>query len=312
VIAAAAACGPTRGYTPPGFTPAEAAWELHHEDERAGRLDAAADGYGALCAKDPGFPRACYDRARVLFALGRVADARSETMAFVVDHAENALAPVAVKRLASSYADAGDADAGVAVLEGLAAKLEGTDVWDSVEFEIARLHRARGDRNGEAQALEKVVALDRWGGQLWPDAMWRLVELAAERGDRAEEERLLGRLIATREESRIIASYDTKIHAEAYLRLGRLLLDGGRLDRAYDVFMQLAGWKTSRRRDDGYYWAAVVRIEQGRAEDACELLSTIVSEMSWSSCAREAEALMRDAGCGGVRAGGAGGPKSRF
>jgi tetratricopeptide (TPR) repeat protein len=307
MLFAAAACGPTRGYVPPGFTPVEAAWERHHDEERAGRLDAAAEGYRALCAEDPDFPRACYDRARVLFDLGRIAEARAEATVFAVEHPEHALGPVIVKRLAVSYADAGEATAGVAALEALASRVGGTDVWDSVEFEIARLHRARGDGASEARTLAKVVALGRWGGQLWPDAIWRLIELAADRGDRAEEERLLEELIASREESRLIASYDTKFQAEAYLRLGRLLLDEGKLDRAYGTFVELGEWETSRLRDDGYYWAAVVRMRQGRAADACKLLRIVSSEMSWSSSVDDAEGLMREARCGGAGEGAASG-----
>jgi len=302
-----AGCGPNRGYSPPGFTPAEAAWERHHDEERAGRLEAAAEGYRALCVESPDFPRACYDRARVLFDLGRIAEARAEATKLVVEHPEHALAPVVVKRLAASYADAGEADAGVAALEDLASRTRGTDAWDSEEFEIARLHRARGDGESEARALSKVVDLGRWGGQLWPDAIWRLIELASDRGDRAEEERLLEKLIASREESHLIASYDTKFQAEAYLRLGRILLGEGKLDRAYGTFMTLAGWETSRESDDGYYWAAVTRIRQGRAADACKLLRTVSSEMPWSSSVDDAEGLMREARCGGVGEGGTSG-----
>jgi tetratricopeptide (TPR) repeat protein len=280
---------------------------VHHDEERAGKLDAAAKGYGALCEAEPDFTRACYDRARVLFDAGRTGEARAEAVRFAIDHHEDALAPVVVKRLSASYADAGEADAGVAALEDLASRTAGTDVWDSAVFEVARLHRNRGDAEKEASTLAKIVDRGRWGGQLWPDAIWRLIELASARGDRGEEKRLLEKLIAARDESHLIASYDTKFHAEAYLRLGRLLLDEGKLDPAYATFMKLAEWESSRERDDGYYWAAVVRMRQGRVADACALLRVVFAKMPWSNSTDDAAGLMREAKCGGDGENGASG-----
>jgi tetratricopeptide (TPR) repeat protein len=299
-LIAIAGCGPASEYVPAGFTPAEAEWEKHHAEERAGDLGAAAEGYRAQCEADPAFPRACYDRARILFDMGRTAQAREDAVRFAVAHPENALAPVAVKRLSASYAAAGEAGAGVAALEELAARTKGTDVWDSAMFEVARLHRTSGDAEGEARSLEKVVGQGRWGTQLWPDAVWRLVEIASARGDREEEVRLLEKLVAAREESRLIASYDTKFHDEAYLRLGRILLDQGKLEPAYATFMKLAAWESSRMRDDGYYWAAVVRMRQGRVADACALLHVVCDDLPWSSSLDEAVGLMREARCGGA------------
>jgi tetratricopeptide (TPR) repeat protein len=302
-LSTAIGCGPAAKYEPPGFTPAEAEWEAHHAEERAGDLAAAAEGYRAQCADDPKFPRACYDLARVLFEMDRTAEARAATTDFAVAHHENALAPVAVKRLSASYADAGEADSGVTALEELAARTAGTDVWDSIVFEIARLHRKRGDATSEARALSKIVARGRWGTQLWPDSLWRLVELAAARGDRAEEQRLLERLIAAREESRLIASYDTKFQAEAYLRLGKLLFEDGKLDKSYATYMKLAAWESSRQRDDAYYGAAVVRMRQGRAADACALLRVVCDKLPWSSSIDEVVGLMREARCAGFEKG---------
>jgi hypothetical protein len=290
---------------PPGFSPAEAAWEVHHDEERAGSLDAAAEGYRDLCAAEPGFVRACYDRVRVLFDSGRTAEARAESVEFAVAHPGHALAPAAVGRLAASYVDAGEVDAGIAALEQLASQTRGTDVWDSTTYEIARAQRSRGDDEGEAGALEKIVDRGRWGSQLWDDAIWRLIDLASSRGEREKERRLLEKLVATQEESHLIASYNSKYHDDALLRLGRLLLDEGQLDLAHGVFMKLAAWETSRKRDDGYYWAAVVRMRQGRVADACALLRVVFAEMPWSNSFDDAASLMREAKCGGAGEGGA-------
>ena len=303
LIVASPGCGPASAYAPPGFTLEEWAWEEHHAAERAGDLEAAVAGYRALCEAEPGYARACYDRVRVLFEMGRTGEARAETMELVVAHPSHALSPTAVARLAASYEEGADPGAGIAALEGLEERVRGTDVWDSTVYELARLHRGRGDGAGEAGALARIVAEGRWGSQLWDDAIWRSVELASSRGERDKERRLLEKIVASQEESRLIGSYNSKYHDDALLRLGRLLLEDGRLEEAHGAFERLMAWKTSRLRDDGTYWAAVVRLRQGRAADACALLHEISSKMVWSNSVDDAAELAREAGCGRGAAG---------
>lgn len=285
-------------------SPQEIAWEAHHAEEEAGRLDGAIAGYREMCEAGKPYPRACYDEARALFDAGRTAEARAAAQEFIAGHPSNALAPVAAKRLSRSYAEEGEAAVGVAALGELARRTAGKDVWDSIQYEIARLHRSLGDREGERAALERVVDRGRWSSQLWDDSLWRLVELAAALGDRGRERRYLERLVASRERSRLVGSYASGYHDDALLRLGRLSLEEGRLDEAYRWFMELARWKTSRMRDDGYYWAAQVRLRQGRAEDACGLLRSLIEKIPGSGSEDEAVELMREAGCRAPEGGG--------
>jgi tetratricopeptide (TPR) repeat protein len=295
---ALAACGPPHSaYLKTDVTPQEEAWDATHAAEISGRRDEAIDGYRAQCDAKLSYPRACYDLARALFDAGRTPEARVATERFIAEHPSNALAQPAASHLARSYQDAGDATAGIAALEGLARKVAGKDAWDSVVHEIAGLCRSAGDEQGERGALERIVAKGRWGSQLWDDSIWSLIELSAARGDRVQEEALLLKLISTREESRLVGSYNSHYHDDALLRLGRLYLEAGRLDRAADLFAELAHWETSRMRDDGYYWAAVVKVRQGRPDEACALLRKLLEKVPGSSSEDEARQLLREERC---------------
>ena len=294
VAVASSAC---RHHASNKLTPQEAAWDAHHEAEREGRIDEAISGYRAQCDGEPVYVRACYDLARALFEAGRTTEAREAAERFIAENPSDALAPAAAAHLARSFSDEGEADVGIAALEALLAKISGEDVWDTVQYEIAGLHRIREDAAGESAALERIVKKGRWGSQLWDDSLWRLIEISREQGERDREKGFLARFVDSREESRLIGSYNSKYHDDALLRLGTMELEDGRLDRAYELFMQLAHWKTSRMRDDGYYWAAVVRVRQGKNGAACELMRELSEEMPESSSDDEAAELMRKVGC---------------
>lgn len=296
------ACGCGGGYVSSPYEPhvptaEEAEWDRLHAAEEAGNPDEALAGFDAMCRRRPPYPRACYDRSRLLFELGRHAEAREASVSYITGFPDHALAPTAAKRLGRHYAESGRVAEGVSALTDLARAVDGTDAEDSVRYEIARLHRAAGDLAAEAAALEPIVAMGRWDSQLWNDSIWRLIEVRSEQGDRAEEERLLEELIGTRESSYLIGSYTTGYHDDAMLRLGRLRLDGGRVDEAYDVFIELSRWDESRARDDGLLWAARTRLAQGRERDACKLLGRLLEKMPDASCNRDARQLFDTTGC---------------
>lgn len=299
-LAATVGCGGgyrSTPYEPSTPDPQKAEWDRYHAAERDGRTDEALAGYEAMCRRDAPYPRACYDLSRLLFELERRAEAREATVAFVTRFPESALAPTAVKRLGRHYADSGRLEEGVAELHGMARQVAGTDVEDSVIYEIARLHRKAGQLEAEARELERIVAMERWNSQLWNDAIWRLAEVRGEQGDPAAEERVLKRLLASRESSVLIGSYTTGYHDDAMLRLGQLRLEQGRTDAAYDTFIELSRWKTSRARDDGLLWAAKTRLAQRRVDDACALLARLLERMPDASSAREAGKLFESSGC---------------
>ncbi len=292
-----AGCGSGTRYTPPGFTPQELEWEGYHEEEKAGRLDEAADGYESMCLADPPYRRACYDHARVLDKAGEKLLCAQSAASFVSRFPGDALAPTGVKLAGRCYLDMERAQDGIAALEELAADVKGKDAWDSVVYRIAKLHRSAQDTESEEHALEKIVNKGRWESQLWDNSIWRLIEISGERGDIETERRRLKKFLDSRERSYLIASYNFRHHDDALLRLGKIYFQENQLEKARALFMELAKWKTSRMRDDGYLWAAKTRLRQGKQGKACRLLARIIEKMPAANTMKEAIELARTSGC---------------
>lgn len=293
----ASGCGPGAPYRAPGFTPQEAEWEGYHDAQREGRLEEAATGFESMCLREDPYPRACYDHSRALEDAGRLEEAVESATRFIIEHPGSALAPSAATRIARIHEDLGRPDEGVEVLEKIASEVKGKDAWDSVIYEIAGIHRGAGAVDLELAALDRIRKKGRWGSQLWDNSIWRMIRILDEQGDRKRREALLVEMIAAREESHLIASYESPHNGDAMLELGRLYLDDGRLAEARGMFMDLASWKTSRLRDDGYLWAARVDLREGKVGKACKKLAKIVDKMPAANTRREATELFRSSGC---------------
>jgi len=293
-----AACGGPHGaYTPSVPTEAEAARDAIRALEREGRVTEALEGYRRLCERERPLGRACYDRARLLLREGAVAAGRSESLAFARRFPDSAMVQPAVKRLARSYFETDETEAGLAALGALSGELAETAAGATVDREIARLYQWTGDAAGESEALERIAARGRWGSTLWDDAVWRLALLARAAGDDREEERQLSRLLAARERSRLIGSYASPFHGAALLRLGLLRERAGDTRGALEALLELGDEETSRLRDDALFEAARIRLGQGDMGGACALLERVLG-IKDASAARKARALHRESGCG--------------
>ena len=264
-------------------------------------MDEAADGYESMCLANPPYRRACYDHARVLDKAGKKLLCAQSAVRFVSRFPGDALAPTGVKLIGRCYLDMGRADEGIATLEELAGAVKDKDAWDSVMYRIAKLHRSQKDIDLEERALEGTVNKGRWESQLWDDSIWRLIEISRERGDIEAERRRLKKFLDSRERSYLIASYNFSHHDDALLRLGEIYFQENQLEKARALFMELANWKTSRMRDDGYLWAARVRLRQGKNGKACRLLARIVEKMPAANTRKDAIALAGTAGCGQMK-----------
>ncbi len=290
--------GPHGAYSPRVPGEDEVAREAVFALEKEGRTTEALEGYRVLCGREPPVARACYDRARLLFETGAVEAARADSGSFLRRFPGSALAQPAVKRLSRSFAEAGEADAGLSLLGRLSADLADTDAGDSIDREIARLHEGAGRPEAEREALERIVARGRWGSQLWDDAAWRLAVLAREREDPAGEERCLRRLVEAWEPSKVIGSHTSPHHDDALLRLGRLRAERGDRDGALGILLGLGDAGTSRLRDDALLEAARLRLARGDGPGACALLERVLAIRD-ASAAREARVLHLENGCGG-------------
>ncbi|MCP4601818.1 MAG: tetratricopeptide repeat protein [Proteobacteria bacterium] len=276
-------------HTPYSPTPDEAELDQCLLSEKTNRHHEAEACYSAMCEREPPYQRACYDLSRLLFEIGRSNEAQKKTSEFVLRFPEHALAPVAVKRLARTWAKGGEWDRGIDALEDLAEKTVKSDVHDSVLFHMAELQRKAGRPKDEAGTLRRLIdTYGRWDSQLWDNAIWRLIALNREQGERETEKRLLKRLLDTKEPSWFIASYDSPFHDDAMLRLGRISFEDDDYKRAGKLFSELAKHKTSRLRDEGLIGLAELRLATGRRKDACKLLKKIIVDIPDANTARKA------------------------
>jgi tetratricopeptide (TPR) repeat protein len=275
----------------------EAKWDIHHEAERAGRIEEALAGYWAMCQRTPAFVRACFDYARLTFEVEPIREARKITRKTILRFPNDALCQSAVKRLRRSYRD--ELDAGIRELGRLAKETEGKGVHDTVLFEVARLARSADDPERESGTLLKLVSrYDRWESQLWDDAVWRLIEIYRDTKERSAEKKWLRKLLDAREKSALIGSYNSPYHDDALLRLGEIQMAENRQEEALATFMELGRDKKSRLRDEGLLGAARVREALGDTAEACRLLRKIIVELdATGSGRRKAEALARRIPC---------------
>lgn len=274
-----------------------AEWDVHHDAERDGDTDEAIEGYRAMCDRTPPYPRACFDYARMQFEVAPTDVARKITERTIERYPGEALAQSAVKRLRRSYGD--DVESGMTALGRLAKTIAGTEIHDTVLFEMSRLARSAGDTVREAETLRRLMAgHNRWDSQLWDNAAWRLVAIYQESGDVDEERKMLKALIRTKEPSALLGSYTSPYYDDALLRLGEIQLSQGAHQQAYDTFMTLAASETSSLRESGRLGAARVRRAQGNTRAACQILSDLLklSDMNRHT-RRDAEALSREIGC---------------
>lgn len=293
-VALLVGCRPRGNMTNPRYQPTqeEAAWDRHHRAEMDDRFDEALTGYLAMCRDAPPFVRACYDYARLHFDLDRVAEGRDIMSKTLSRYPGDGLAQSGVKRIARSYLDEDNVPGGVAALEKLAKDLRGTEIHDTILFEIARLQRFGDLTDDEIRTLEHLISMyGRWKSQLWDDAIWRLAELYRTKGDIAEEKRLLLRLLDEKKPSWLLGSYTSPFHDDALLKLGELYEAEGKHHKAYEAYTALSNMKTSRLADSGVLGAARVKLALGARDEACRLLATILSKGDTGPTLRDAKAL---------------------
>lgn len=286
-------------YVAPVPTESELRWEEAHDLERSGNVAAALIKYHATCSGRLLYQRACYDYCRLLIESGDVEIGRGCAEDFITARPNGALAPVLAKAYAATFNESGQHMAGVNRLEQLATKVDGSEAWDTLQYQKAALLRRGGMIDAEETALMAIVEKGRWGSQLWDNSIWRVIGIQQRKGDAKTEERLLLRMLSAKESSKLIASYHSPYYDDALFRLGHLYREMGELEKALKSFMTLANWKTSRLRDDALLASAKIKEQVGEREYACAYLSRLVKKMPDSSSYRKGYKLFQQWRCEG-------------
>ena len=254
-------------------------WDAAHALEREAKFEAAAAGYRALCERPIPYVRACFDFARLLYRLRSPEAAREVSVRTLLQYSEEGFAPSLIKRLAQSWLDTGEETAGIAVLEKLAEQLRDTESFDTVLFEAARLARHVGDAAAEERLLKRIImSYDRWESQLWDDSVWRLSKICREDKRTDDELQWLDLLLAARESSRLLGSYNSPYHDDALYRAAEIRMLRGDIKDAYRLFVELSKLSSARLSDEGLVGAAAAAEAMGRISEACDLLMKAVKK----------------------------------
>jgi outer membrane protein assembly factor BamD (BamD/ComL family) len=250
---------------------------------RGGNLrDAAVVLHAIADASPPGEDSAlaAYELADLALASDHEADGWAAMDAFVRRFPGSGVAPRALRRMIRHDEETGKKEA-LDHLRRLQPAVDATEVGELVAYQIAIEQRDLGDIAGARDAL--IAVTKRWpypGGALWDDALFHASELDEQLGryDAAIAE--LETMLAQRETSHMMGTYQRPLYTPALVRIGVLYRD--RMHdraRARDAFHRLyTDFDTSVNRDDALWEEALLWRDEGDTGTACVRMRTLVRE----------------------------------
>jgi hypothetical protein len=190
------------------------------------------------------------------------------------------VAHVAVRRLVER-ADSVGPEAAATELASLERDLGRTELEPLVAFLSAEHVEARGADVAARDAYLRIA--DRWPyphGAFFDDALWHASALDQKLGRAQAAADDLERLVAARETTSIMGSYERARYVPSMLRLGKLYRDVLHDHaKARATFHRLyADYAHSTKRPEALWLEAAIWREDGDAKTACERLSTLVHE----------------------------------
>lgn len=246
--------------------------------------------YDALVKLSPDGPR----RVRAELAAAELALERSSAEgerrleALVTAHPDHNLGQVAALRLVSLADERGGVEARLARLDELTAKVpsgpRGVVLGESLAYHRARALRDAGRRE---EARDAFVACARKypypKGNYADDALFSAAELERELGRPREAITLLRELLAPRESSHTMGSYERpRFSAAQELIAHTLRALGDRAGARRELHQLYVAHPTSTRRDDALWWEAKLFVDDKLERDACAVLTTLVREFPQS------------------------------
>lgn len=224
---------------------------------------------------------------------GDAATAERESMALYRAAPSHGVARAAFLRVLAAVEGRSGAEGAIAFLAAEEKGLAGTELEEHVVYERAKRLDQLG-KTAEAVALYVAVA-DRFPypkGAYFDDALFHAAELEARNGQGAAAVEHLKRLLAVREVSEFLGTYQRPRFTPALAMLARL-----QETALHDREAAAASWHrlatdftTSTLRDDARFHEARLRHLAGDDDDACKKLQSLQKELPdspWSSCNAE-------------------------
>lgn len=263
--------------------------------ERAGHVDAARATLVRLEKASPTGPRtvrAAFDSADLEIDHGSEEQGYKMLEAAARAHPEHGLARPSINRIARHAEEKGGPGAALAWLRSVAPAFRGTEQDQVVAYDIAGELDCAGDVAAAHDAyLETARAHPYPFGGLTDDALFHAAEIDDARGRFDEAIQHLRALIAPREKSDTVGSYERPRFSEAQLKIAEIYRDKLHDDvTARREFHRLyADFPTSIRRDDGLWAEARIAKKQGDDSGACDAATRIVREFPesrYAACAQ--------------------------
>jgi tetratricopeptide (TPR) repeat protein len=261
--------------------------------ERAGKWSDARGVYEKLLGEPgPRTARAEFEIARIEIDHGDAARGRELLFAAARKNPGHGLARNAVKQLAAGVAEDGGEEARLAWLTKRAPELKGTPLEELMEYEAA-VSLERLDRKAEARDafLETAARHPYPFGAFTDDALWRAALLEEELGRPKEAIDHLRKLLAPREVSTQLGSYERPRFSEAQLKIAEIYRDKlkDRPAARRELRKLYTSHTTSTLRDDAMWAEAVMLFEDKDQSEACDVIARLVEgfpDSRYARCAR--------------------------
>ncbi|MBK8216727.1 MAG: tetratricopeptide repeat protein [Myxococcales bacterium] len=254
------------------------------EKARAGDVAAALRELDALGARTPTNgtrEEALYKAADLRRKSGSEARGLADLRAFVEAHPRSPLARPALGHVLRAHEGGDESPAGrakgYALLGELAAKVPPeTEVGQKIAYERAARTEPREARVKAYVALADAFPYPR--GSYWDDALFTAATLEDEAGHPSEAIVLLRRIVAERETSDVVGSYQRPKLTPAMRLIARIQAEKLHdRDAARKTLHELyASYTTSLERDDALWEIAKLHREDKHEDEACAALETLV------------------------------------
>ncbi|MFW5921541.1 MAG: tetratricopeptide repeat protein [Myxococcota bacterium] len=241
--------------------------------------------------------RSCFDAALIRHQRGHRERALTGFRQVVDEHPDSGLGGRALYYLLDHHREHDDVDGALRLLESLYPELRDTTLGDDVLHHRARLLLARGDRDGARATLETLVENHPYPqGHRWDDALVELADMAEEDGDPERAIGYLESLVQRRDTTTMVGSYTLPSMPKAQLRIARLYRDAvGDAEAAAAAFERMAAdYPRSILRDDALFELGVLRLEQDRRGEACDLFERVTREYEVGHARRKARAHLKE------------------
>jgi len=249
---------------------------------RAGDVARAATELRAIATTKPPTPysaQAAFKAAEMARANDEAAGLR-ELEAVVVDFPESGVAQVALG-IVIRHDDEASPEAGLAHLERIAPRVKGTKVEEKVRYERAKHLDTLGRTEVARDAFIEVAT--RWPypfGAFNDDSLYRAGEMEEKLGRNNEAIALYERLLAQREVSSFMGSYERPRYLPALLRIAQIYEEklNDRAKARATLHRLYTDFATSTMRDDALWREAELWRKDGDTTAACDRLATLTSD----------------------------------